>query len=315
MKDILFYIEIGLAIVALVIFSVEVQKLLLAIFSKISRIIGSRVKSSEITVQRYIFTHTDSWVAKSYNWINEQVIALGLKKFNVTPLGFFTFWGLVSIPIAIVINNILDSGALFSVIMYVVVLFMFLFITKMRTASNIESREDMIMTSIDMLIPDIKSGVENCIVKYIDVLPQELRRDYQAFINRRVRQGYTFKDSIIILADNIGGTVFRDFAQKAIFYEETGEAKSVDLFIDIVETNRIRRDLRYTNRLAFDALKSDLLLASAVIWLYVFLVGFREEFTLNFMLNTNFGKTLFILDIVIEIAAVGFITTIRAKDI
>ena len=63
-----------------------------------------------------------------------------------------------------------------------------------------------------------------------------------------------------ILADNLG-MVFQDFAQKAIYFEAVGEREMVEIFADITETNRLRRQLRDENNNAFVTLKSSFLIS------------------------------------------------------
>ena len=73
-----------------------------------------------------------------------------------------------------------------------------------------------------------------------------VREDFQAFIVNIQDRGYTFEDAMFILSDNLG-LVFKDFAQKAIYFEAVGEREMVEIFADIVETNRLRRQLRDEN--------------------------------------------------------------------
>lgn len=303
------------AISIIVFFSVQIQKITLSLFQKLTKKVGIRVQNSEIRLQRYIFTHYESIIAKMYRWVNEQIIILGLKRYNVSPTGFIAFWCIIAIPLTVGIGVFFKITAVFSVVVYVVIVTLLLMITRMRTASSIEKREEIIMTTIDMLVPDIGSGVQNAINKYIDIIPGEIRDDFKSFIDRIVRKTTPFNESMIILADNIGGSVFKDFAQKAIFYEENGNKDSLEIFSDIVETNRLRRELRYENKKIFDYCKSDFITASIVVWGYVLVFGFRESFTKNFILNTTFGQASLILDIVIELAVLMFITSIRSREI
>ena len=297
-----------------VFFSVQIQKIFLFILRKLAEKIGRGVQKSEISTQRYMFTHSNSIITRIYNWLNKQIIALGLKSYGVTALGFLVFWSIVAIPLTLVIAFIMSSRIVLSIMLYIIVLLILLFITAIKTASSVIDREDKAMTSMDMIIPDIHNGVHNAIKKYEEILPIELRQDFKDFL-QRIKSSMSFRESMIILSDNIGCDVFRDFAQKAIFFEENGEHEAIEMFADIIETNRLRRDLRYSAKLAFDTLKSELLICSAIVWGYGILIGFQENFTRNFFFNTTFGQFLFIVDIVIEIIALGFIVSLRARDI
>lgn len=305
----------SLVVITCMFFSVQILRILRVISNRISETIGANVNSTEIAVQRYIFTHSKSLIAKLYKSLNNQVICLGLKKLGVTPIGFLAYWCILAVPIALIAIWVTDIRIQFSFIVYIMIVVILLFVTSIRTASRIESREDKIMTSIDRIIPDIGNGVQNAINKYLDSFPVEVQSEFKSFMDRIVSKGMPFRESMIILSDSIGGSVFEDFAQKAIFYEESGDKDSIDIFTNIVELNRLRRDLRYTNKLAFDYLKSDFITASAVVWLYAFVFGMREAYTYNFMLKTTAGQILMIVDVLIEIFALAFITTIRAQEI
>lgn len=305
----------GILIVFTVFFSVQVQKIALLIFKKLLNKIGERVVETETKTQRYIFTHYNSAIGKLYRWLNEQVVCLGLKKYDVTPLGFFTFWCVVALPVTLGINVFLKPNAIFVLIVYILVVMTFLIVTKMKTATLIEKREGLIMGSIDMIIPSIGNGVQNAISQYIEVLPTDLKPDFKAFMDRIVNKGIPFSESMIILADNIGDEIFMDFAQKAIFFEETGDPESAEIFLEIIETNRLRRDLRYKNRIIFENAKQEILISSMIVWVYVFAVAIREPFTYNFIFNTFLGQLMLIVDIVIEVVVIFFITLLRSKKL
>jgi hypothetical protein len=63
------------------------QKWLTATTGFISKKIGTFSADREHAIQRYVYLHRGSIVARLYNWINEQLIVAGLKRVGVTPVG------------------------------------------------------------------------------------------------------------------------------------------------------------------------------------------------------------------------------------
>ena len=51
------------------------------------------------------------------------------------------------------------------------------------------------------------------------------------------------------------------------------------------------------------------------MWGYAFLIGFREAYTYNFMLKTTKGQILLIIDILVEILALAYMTTIKSQEL
>lgn len=304
-----------ISITTVVFFSIGIQKTCLKIVGFIGSKLGVSVKSREVKMQRYVFSNTRSPVSKLYKWSNNQIICLGLKKHGVTPIGFLTFWALLAIPITVVIIVLGSMGTLSFLPMYFIVYTVLLYISRIRTASRFCDRERDIMDSIDMIIPDIGSGVKNAIVKYLDSFPESLSSEYRAFVDRIDNRSFSFHDSMILLADSIGGSIFADFAQKSIFFEQTGERDSLEIFDVIVETNRIRVEMREKINEVFEYSRTDFITASIIVWLYAFGIGLREKFTYDFIFGTTTGQFILVLDICIEIFVLGYITSMKSREI
>lgn len=317
MKDLtVIRVVLALIIIAVIVFfSVQLQKAILTAINSIGKAIGVKTQGLEYRLQRYMFTNSEHPFAYIYRWVNDQIICLGLKRQGVTVVGFLSFWCIVAVPITFIICVVIKANPFISTVSYFIVVLALLFVTRMRTDSSIEAREATIMDTIDLLVPEIDNGVKNVIMKYLDVIPDMLRVDFSGFIDRLEYKGYTFEDSMTILADDIGGSVFRNFAQKCIYYEYQGDKDMIEVFSDVVDTNRTRRELRESNKLVFDSLKQDFLMASAVVWVYAVAFGFREQTTVNFLFKTTFGQFLLVVDFLIEILVLGFITSIRSKEL
>ena len=247
---------ITIAIVIIACFSVyflsyTLQGIVVKISSTIGKKIGIYTSDKDYQLQRYIYQHSKSPLTKLYNWVNQQLIALGLKKQGVTPTGYLTFWGLAAVLLGTVIGIVTHLG-LFTFFIWILCFILMLMLTRVIVSERIEKRELDVMNAIDLI--EAGSGIKNAIATYIDNFAPSVRDDFRAFLTNINERGYSFEDAMYMLSDNLG-TVFRDFAQKAIYYERVGEKEMLDIFSDITETNRLRRQLRDENTTAFNTLK------------------------------------------------------------
>lgn len=304
-----------LALVAIVyFFSYQLQKWLSKGLLAVSKKVGTFSVNREYAVQRYVYLHRGSLFAKFYDWVNEQLIAIGLKRSGVSPVGYLTFWAVVAVITAVVVWLFtgINVGFLFpiAVILFVVSLIM----TRVIVSEKIEKREADIMDALDLIIPEIGSGVRNAIVKYVDNFAPSLQTDFKAFVSNLQDRGYSFPDAMFILSDSLG-VIFRDFAQKAIFYEALGEADMISIFDDIVETNRLRRELRYNNEVAFTSLKTSFIVSSVIAAGYFLFLMATDAFSRYFFLTTTPGIILLICIVLVVFGVLSYITTIKSHTI
>ncbi len=299
-------------IVVVYFFSFQIQKVLAKGGSKIAKTIGTWSVSREYSLQRYIFIHPGSIITSVYNWVNEQIIALGLKRYGITPVGFASFWCVISGVLTVLTWWLMDLGIFLLVPLYCVVTILVFTLTRVYVSNKILSRELEIMDAEDLIIPEIKSGVQNAIIRYIDNFSPALQPDFRAFVTNITDRGYSFNDAMYILADSLGVT-FKDFAQKAIFYEAAGEDDMVDIFTDIVETNRLRRELRTENEAIFAQLTSSFVVSTIIVALFGAYMITTDEFTYNFFFNNEIGKVIFLSMFGIVLGVLSYITTLKSK--
>ena len=141
-----------------------------------------------------------------------------------------------------------------------------------------------------------------------------MREDIAAFVSNIQDRGYTFNDAMFLLADNLGN-VFTDFAQKAIYYEAVGETEMLDIFTDITETNRLRRELRDENTTTFANLKSQFAISTMLVVGYFLFLMFTDDFSRNFFLHQTIGKFLLVVMIMIVFLVMAYISTIKSRAI
>lgn len=293
-------------------FAGQIQLHSAKILKLLSQKIGTFTVDNEHAIQRYMYLHRGSLIAKFYSWVNDQIICLGLKRQGVTPLGFVCFWSLVNIPVTCTVWALLGLNVFNIAWLYVVLLTLFFMITRVYVAGTMQKREADIMDMEDLVIPDIQQGAKKAILRYKNNYAPSIRPDFDMFELNLNDRGYSFNEAMYALADNLG-SIFGDFAQKCIYYEAVGEPDLLDIFADIVETNKLRRKLRYRNDIKFSTLKTSFLVSSLISAGYGLFTITTDEFSNYFFTKTDCGKILILIMILIVIWVLGYITTVKSK--
>lgn len=314
MSRIILLITIVAIVAGVYFFSFQLQKFLSSAGTSISKKIGIFSTSREYAVQRYVYLHRSSLIAKLYNWINEQLIAAGMKRVGVTPVGYMLFWGTISAITAIVIGIICNLNVFLYVVIFFILVAVFLVATRVFVAGKMEKREADVMDALDLIIPEIGSGVKNAIARYVDNFSPSLQQDFKIFLSNIQDRGMSFEDAMFILADSLGN-IFKDFAQKAVFYEALGEEDMRGIFDDIVETNRQRRELRYNNNLEFGVLRLSFIISAGItIGYFIFLMA-TDWFSRYFFLTTTWGNILLVAIVLTIFGVLSYIATIKSRAI
>ncbi len=303
-----------LAIVVVYFLSNIILRHFSALVQKFSTRIGIFSRTKEYALQRFVYQHRNHPISRLYSWVNIQLIALDFKRRGVSPIGYLLFWGFISIILGI--STVLILGMSMAIIpLLIVILFICLLIfTRVLVSERLEAREEAVMNAIDLIVPEIGNGVKNAILTYRYTFADNVKDDFEVFLTNIQDRGYTFNDAMINLADSLG-PVFLDFAQKAMYFERVGEKEMVDIFSDIVETNRLRRQLRDENKLKFQALKSSFIVSTIIVVGYFFYLMFTDDWSRNFFLHETGGQILLILMLLIIFLVLAFVTTIRSRNI
>lgn len=292
-------------------FSVQIQRVLGSWLKVVKEKIGIYSATQEYAIQRYVYIHKTSFVARIYNWINEMLIALDLKRVGVSPVGYFTFWSFITCITTIAFSFIGGLSIVTAIGLYPLLLVMVLVTTRVYVSGRIEQRELDVMDAIDLIIPDISNGVVNSISKYMDNFHPSIRPDFNAFrVNIRDR-GYSFEDAMYILADSLG-LVFSDFAQRAIYYEASGDEDAADMS-DIIETNRLRRDLRSENNEVFGQIRVSFMVSAGITFAYGIFIVATDDFSRHFFLNTTVGNLSLVFMVVVVFGVLSYISTIKSR--
>lgn len=311
------FVVLALIVVTLVLgyfLSFQIQKIFARWYRTFEKKIGVFTTKREYAIQRYVYQHRNSPIARLYTWVNNQIISLGLKNLGITPMGYLMFWAFVAVVLTVIISMLSGLGLFMTGFFWLVIYVCLLVMTRVIVSEKMERRENDVMDAIDLIIPEIGNGVKNSILRYQDNFPVSLRSEFKAFVSNIQDRGYTFNDAMYILADQLG-LIFYDFAQKAIFYEAIGEADMVDIFSDITETNRIRRELRDKNTVVFNNLKVSFIASSFITFGYFLFLMATDSFSRSFFLHETVGKFLLLVIMIVVFGVLSFITTIKSRAI
>lgn len=303
-----------ITVVVVYFFSYQFQTKVSKIIGFIGKKFGTYTTTKEHALQKYVYQHKNSIVSKLYKWINQQLIALGMKSQGITPLGYFIFWGFASLILAVVLGFVLGTSLMFVSLLWFVLWGCMLIMTRVIVSEKIEKREMEVMDAIDLLVPELHNGVKNAIITYKDNVPAGIRDDFRAFVVNVQDRGFSFADAMYSLADGLGD-VFLDFAEKSIYYESMGEKDLLDIFTDIVETNRLRRQLREKNNRRFRELKVTFIISSLMTFGYFLFLVSTDVFSRQFLLQSTGGNIILLIICIIIFGVMSFITTIKSRSI
>ena len=301
-------------VVAIYFLSFYIQKFVFTVFKSLSEKIGVYANDREYELQRYVYQHSNSLITKFYRFVNEQLIALSLKRLGITVVGYVIFWGFASIIIGTAITIIAKMGVIAGFFIWILTFVVTMIMTRVFVSERMEKREADVMNAIDLIVPEVGNGIKNAIVMYQDNFAPSVQEDFKAFINNIQDRGFTFEAAMYILADNLG-VIFNDFAQKAIYFESVGEKEMQEIFVDISETNRLRRQLRDENDAAFAGLKVTFIISALMTFGYFLFIIFTDQFSRHFFLETVVGKILLVIMVMTVFLVLSYISTIKSRTI
>lgn len=295
-------------------FSYQLQLVFSNVVNAIGVKLGYYSKEGELELKKYVFLHRSSLVARLYWFVNDLIINMGMKVSGVTPLGFILFWAIVALILSVFCTMILRLGFIGVIPLFFILLVFEIVLIRVSISEKIERREACIMDAVDLIIPELRNGVKNAILFQKQNFSPLIVDDFNEFDINVNQRKMSFNDAMMILSDNLG-MLFRDFAQKAISFEQSGDLDMLDIFVEIVETNRLRRELRDINNVRFSAIRRDFIVSSALMVVYAFYAMATDKFTRVFLTSTTFGKFIVIFMFADTIAVLAFISMIKSKSL
>ena len=107
------FIVMALVVITVVLgyfLSFQIQKIFAKCYRTFEKKIGVFTTKREYAIQRFVYQHRTSLLARLYNWVNNQIISLGLKNLGITPMGYLIFWAFVAFVMTVVISVISGLG-------------------------------------------------------------------------------------------------------------------------------------------------------------------------------------------------------------
>ena len=278
-----------------------------------SKHVGKHVRKANVKVIRRAELNHDTLYYKAYKFLDDLIRDLDMVKDGVTVAGLLAFIIFVSSAITIVFATIFNAMNVF-LLMFGAVAFLIITLLRFAAISNIEQREADIMDSVDLLVSDVKGGIMNAIIRYKDSFPVGVRPYFHEFLDDIQNKGYGFRLAMNKLNEKMGMS-FTEFAQKAILYEEKADKNMDDIFSSIIEINRQRRTLRYTNNIEFANLRLQFIVSIMAILGYAIFAMFTDSYIMTFLTDTMIGKIMIIIDIIIITFVLSYMAAIKAKSL
>lgn len=277
------------------------------------RLVGIRLMRINKRVERVSSINKHSKTYKISNYFKGIIENLDMNKDKVTPTGLLTFISCLSISLALILVILMDAFMLL-IPATLAIFYLTVVVFKFMSLVRFEKREAEIMDAVDLLVSDVKGGVQNAITRYKYSFHANIRPYFLEFLDDIKNKGYSFKSAMLNLNEKLGFT-FTDFAQKAIMYEEKADRDMDDIFSSLIEVNRFKRQLRDINNKEFNSLRTEFLLSVLVIVGYGLFSINTDAFIAYFFLKSFFGRLLIIIDVVIVAWVLAYITSIKAKSL
>ena len=310
-------IVFGVVFVLFVAFNKQILKFFgkikLALNNFIVKTFGSKFRLAEKKFKRKANLKGRGPFYFLYKVFNNIIINLNLQKSGVTVFGLVLFMIITSIALAIFIGLIFNFEAVLMLPMVIVSFAGVFVVMQFKALGQKEKYECQIMDAVDLLVSDVKGGIHNAIVRYMQSFHPDIRPYFKEFIENVNTKGLSFKSAMIILNDRLGIT-FSDFAHKAIIYEEKADAEFDDIFSSILEVNRHKRILRAKNNAAFSQIIMTFVVTFVAVAGYAVYIAITEPYVGNFLSHEIFGKILIIADFLIFVVIMGYLTYLKSKS-
>lgn len=312
---------VAIVITAIVLIAIKTNLNVFALMKRVSNII--LFKSSKLINNRERAYTRDLEIGKitektnrvkSYKFLNELIIDLGLKQKGATPYEFLFLCTIASYIMSLVACQLFFSNIWMSILLFPIILAGFICILYTRANIAHDSRIENIIEAENIICNNIKGGVVKAVRDSIEVIPKQIRGQFEDFLDNVQHKNYHIKTALLALNQQLG-SVADDFIKKCIVFEMEEEHGIVGMFQDIVEINNLKMQLRTEMKRKFEEVVYNFIIGAAMI--FVFLIGVLVIYSdvANFYLNTVPGQLIISLDALLIIGEFVFITYLRAKEL
>lgn len=282
-------------------------------FTRLLNKIGERNYKAEKKLQREILIYQNKKKIESYRKYDEIITIMGLKKKGMTVTSFKFVQFLTSLVVALIVCTLMSITLILLLpIAYLVYKIGYL-VFKVLSASLKERREMAIMDAIDLIVSDIKNGVENSIRLYMNSFDRSIREEFELFLMNRTRN-MPFVDAIYELNYALG-TTFDDFAEKAIHFEVAEKQGMIELFSELVELHAIKRELRGEANEIFNKLRFEFMISLVLIVTLTLGMAVVNPNVWGFYTKTLVGKVLIFGDLAIITYVMSYLTILKSSEL
>lgn len=281
------------------------------------RFAGRKIRVADVEYNRDVAIgrlSSKSLKVKTYKFMNDLIIDLGLKNNGVTPYELILLVVIASILMSLLSGLLVFRSVLMGIL--IVPIMTGAVICALYTKANIahDARIEAVIESENIISNNIKGGVTLAISTSLDVLPASLRDDFQDYLDNINTKNYHPKAALLELNSKLG-SISDDFIRKCINFELDEQHGVVGMFQDLVEINNTKTELRIEMKRSFENVVVEYVVGASMV--FAFLAGAMAMFEVvsHFYLYTRVGQLILIVDALILIGEFVFITRLRAKEL
>lgn len=312
---IILVLVLGIMFSLFVLYNHKVKKVFLALTDtldkSVSKHVGLRIKKKHDILSANARIQQGGVYNKLTGFYDDILVHLGFKKSGVNVLSFVSFIFFASVTLTVITLFFVTDFFL----SFVLVLVYFFFITvmfKFMALTKYEEIENMMMEAQDLIAMGIDAGVKNSIARYTPSLHPTIRPYFANFLNNIDREGYSFNEAMRKLNDDLGDS-FNSFANACIEYENKGDNKTREVFSPLIDENEIKRAARETGNRAFAQIRMYFFASTAVTGAFAAYLILTEMEAQALLLDTTFGRIILVIDVVLVVFVLAFITTLKAQ--
>lgn len=298
-------------------FNIDVKEIALNIVRKIISLSGKTINNKELKYHRDLAIgkiNEKTKRVKTYRFLNDLIIDLGLKKKGATPYEFLAFVLVGTLLISLIFCELIFQSLLMVIVMYPI--FFIAIMCGLYTKANMEhdQRIEAVIESENIISNNIKDGVTVAVRNSLDLMPIKVRSDFKDFLDNIEHKNLHIRTALLELNNNLG-SISDDFIKKCIVFEMEEEHGIVGMFKDIVEINNIKSEMRTDMKRKFEQVSMQFVLGALMI--FVFLGGILVIYPdiRDFYFTSVPGRLILAVDMLIMILEFVFITSLRAKEL
>lgn len=256
------------------------------------KIVRKNIVNTEQMKKEYrAFREVKGYRSKLFDFLQDIISDLEYK--DVTPQGMWL--GILMITALLTgFVYVYTYSLLMTIVSFPIVLIQLVAILYLISRVSHEHRVVAIMDALDLICPLIETnGVTRSIEICTEYMDPMVQKYFEEFILRVREQNYYFKEAMELLTRDLG-TVFKDFAKKAVIYNENPVEGSADIFLDVIDANADMRMILELKKREFDKINFEFVGSFMVIALFVVIMMLINKEFQVFYLTTPFGRTLLI---------------------